>query len=355
MTWDGCFRTPYISFSIVFGAATLLLVKVAAGQEDLPPGVVARVNGHPISEKLVQALLQNNQEALKIDPRGGRGEEKLRRVRQGVLDELIERSLISEEAAKRKVMPLAAELDEAERNLITTFGSEESYQAFLKQNNLSREEYRQEVVRVGLCRERLAESLGREHPVTETEIKNYYEQKQDPSFQLPERVSAAHIHLDLRHDVLAARLQHDQPELKGEDLEKAIAAEKIRRKNLANDLRQQLLHGADFGQLAAKYSDDPGTKNQGGDLGTFPRRAHPHEFEEAAFNLKQPGDLSEVVEDFYGLHIIKLKEHQPARAVTLAEASPEIRARLERQNQSVSFQSWLKEAHRKAQIVKRTS
>jgi parvulin-like peptidyl-prolyl isomerase len=346
-------RPPQIILSS-FGIATLVLARVALGHETLPSDAIASVNGHVIPEKLFSSLVRNNREVFRVDS-DKENAGKLKRVRQAVLEELIERALIIEEAVKRKVLPSPLEIDEAEKKLITTFGGEEHYRVFLKENNLSQKDYRQEVVLPALARERLIQCLGRELPVKEEDVTVYYRtHNNDSDFQFPERVSAAHIHVDMRPEILAARLQHDQPELKGEALEKAIATEKIRRRQLADDLRTQLLAGADFAQLAAKYSDDPGTKNQGGDLGFFPRRAHPHEFEEAAFNLKQPGDLSEVTEDFYGLHIIKLKEHQAAHVITLAEAASEIRVRLERQNQNVSYQSWLKEARQKAHVVTRT-
>jgi foldase protein PrsA len=326
----------------------------AAKKTTLPADAAASVNGYVISAKLFSTLLKNDQETLRIDPQTTAGKEKLKRTKTAVLDGLIERMLIVQEAEKRGVAPAEAEVDQAEKKVLSTFGGEERYRDFLAENGLSREEYRKEVVRAALCRERLAQTLGQEKPVTEAEIKSYYDaHRSEPAFQMPERVSAAHINIDTRHDVLAARLQHDQPALTGEELEKAITDEKTRRGKLASDLRQQLLAGADFAELAAKYSDDPGTRNQGGDLGAFPRRAHPHEFEEAAFGLKQPGDLSAVVEDFYGLHIIKLKEHQSAHAVTMAEATPEIRARLERQHDAENFQAWLKKAHSQASILTR--
>ena len=347
-------KCPIKSQIAVISLSILLWAGFVTAKQALPRDAVASVNGHVISQKVFSSLLKNNKEALRIDSKVKGGAEKLRQVRKAVLDELIERRLIAEEATKRGVAPSTAELNDTEKKLIKTFGGDEAYGRFLEQNGLSSEEYRQEVLRPALCRERLAQALGKQNPVTDGEIGAYYEaHRNEPAFQLPDRVSAAHIHIDTRHDVLAARLQHDQPMLAGAELEKAIAAEKMRRGKLASDLRQQLLAGADFAALAAKYSDDPGTRYQGGDLGPFPRRAHPHEFEEAAFNLKQPGDLSEVVEDFYGLHIIKLKEHQPAHAVAVADATPEIRARLQRQREAENFKAWLKEARKKADIITR--
>lgn len=75
----------------------------------------------------------------------------------------------------------------------------------------------------------------------------------------------------------------------------------------AEQLRAQLLDGADFAELAEQFSEDPGSASKGGDLGFFGRGAMVRPFEEAAFALA-PGELSEIVESPYGLHIIRVEE-----------------------------------------------
>jgi parvulin-like peptidyl-prolyl isomerase len=82
----------------------------------------------------------------------------------------------------------------------------------------------------------------------------------------------------------------------------------------ANDLLTQLQGGADFAQLAAQYSTDAATKSNGGDMGWFARGAQAKALEDAAFAL-QPGQLSDVVQDATGYHIIQVLERDPARAI----------------------------------------
>jgi len=70
--------------------------------------------------------------------------------------------------------------------------------------------------------------------------------------------------------------------------------------------------GADFAALAQANSDDPGSAARGGDLGFFAKGRMTPDFEAAAFALKQPGDLSDVVKTEFGFHVIRLEERKPA-------------------------------------------
>ncbi len=77
-------------------------------------------------------------------------------------------------------------------------------------------------------------------------------------------------------------------------------------------LEQARQPGADFAALAQANSDDPGSAARGGDLGFFGRGRMTKDFETAAFALKQPGDLSDVVKTEFGYHVIRLEERKPA-------------------------------------------
>ncbi len=74
-------------------------------------------------------------------------------------------------------------------------------------------------------------------------------------------------------------------------------------------LRERILAGEDFGSLATKYSDDPGSARKAGDLGLQKRGTFVPEFEAAAYNLEE-GELSEIIETPFGFHLMELLERR---------------------------------------------
>lgn len=92
----------------------------------------------------------------------------------------------------------------------------------------------------------------------------------------------------------------------------------------AQALLHRLQQGADFAELARQESADLSSAARGGDLGFFPRGKMVREFEDAAFALQNPGDLSEVVESGFGLHIIRLHERRDAVKKPFEEVREEL-------------------------------
>ena len=111
---------------------------------------------------------------------------------------------------------------------------------------------------------------------------------------------------DKRERIPEIRVSHILASFKTDSakIDTAAALKKI------EDIKKQLDNGADFAELAKKYSDDPSSKTNNGDLGFFARRTMVKEFDEAAFNLKQ-GEVSDIVKTRFGFHLIKLTDMKP--------------------------------------------
>src|SRR5947209_1856724 len=99
--------------------------------------------------------------------------------------------------------------------------------------------------------------------------------------------------------------------------------EEIRKK--AEDVLKQIKKGGKFEDLAKKYSEDPGSKDKGGDLNWITQGQTVPEFEKAAFSLNA-GQISDLVKSQYGFHIIKVVEKETAHTKPFEEVKDSLRA-----------------------------
>lgn len=148
--------------------------------------------------------------------------------------------------------------------------------------------------------------------VADSEIKAWYDGHKD-RYQQPEERRASHIL------IASEKLGKDKARAKAEE----VLAE-VQKKPAA------------FGELAKKYSDDPGSAAQGGDLGFFGRGMMVKPFEDAAFGMKE-GETSGIVESDYGFHIIRLATVRAAKEKPLAEVRGEIESELKASAASRKF------------------
>jgi peptidyl-prolyl cis-trans isomerase C len=312
------------------------------------PATVATVNDRPISTRLYEMYLKNGREELGLDPKTEEGRTKIDQLREGIVSEMIDRTLITQEAERRGISIPPEKMKEAEQRTIQQFGGDQKYDAYLAEHHLTRDEYA-EVIKSELYGELMRAELSKGITVTDEEIKKYYEaHRAEPQFQQPELVTASHILINARSNLIAQQLQREK-NLSGEALSKAAREELEKRRKLAEDLRRKAAAGADFAALARQHSEDPSSREQGGSLGTFARNSHTSSFDEAAFAL-QPGKVSAVVQTEYGFHVIKVTAREAARAQTLSEATPEIRRRIMAEREAVRLTESLKEMRRKARV-----
>jgi peptidyl-prolyl cis-trans isomerase D len=153
--------------------------------------------------------------------------------------------------------------------------------------------------------------------VSSQELQSYYDQHKD-QYRVPEEVKVAHILI--KTPAAGADGKADE---KG--------AEEARKK--AEDVLKQLKAGAKLEDLAKKYSDDPGSAKQGGELGWIGRGRTVPEFEKAAFSQAK-GQTSDLVKSSYGFHIIRTEDKHDAHLKTLDEVKGEIEPLIRQQRAS---------------------
>jgi peptidyl-prolyl cis-trans isomerase C len=148
---------------------------------------------------------------------------------------------------------------------------------------------------------------------SDEEAKKFYDE--NPSkFEQPEMVRASHVLISTRDNATNSELSEEK---------------KKEKRKLAEDILKRARAGEDFAKLAKDYSDDPGSKDKGGEY-TFPRGQMVPEFETAAFSLKT-NEVSDIVTTQFGYHIIKLSEKMPAKKMELAKVSSDIKDYLSQQ------------------------
>ena len=118
----------------------------------------------------------------------------------------------------------------------------------------------------------------------------------------------------------------------------------------AQKVRQELVNGGDWTQLAADYSDDTGTKESGGDLGTVSKGQMVPEFEESVFSLAKD-EISQPIKTTYGYHIIQVTGITEAKQYTLDEVKEDISSILVSDKQGEVWREWLAQTKTELQVV----
>jgi peptidyl-prolyl cis-trans isomerase D len=187
-----------------------------------------------------------------------------------------------------------------------------------------------------------ADSFRSQVTATDAEISSYFDAHK-ADFKIPEKRKIRYLLVDL--DAIRAKTvvpAADIERLYNNNIDQYSTPEQIRASHIllktegkddaavkarAEDILKQLKGGADFAELAKKYSEDDGSKKNGGDLDFFGRGRMVPEFEQVAFSL-EPGQLSDVIKSSFGYHIIKVVDKKPGTTKTLAEVRPQLNDQL---------------------------
>jgi peptidyl-prolyl cis-trans isomerase C len=182
-------------------------------------------------------------------------------------------------------------------NLLKRFGSPEAFDRQLKVVGLTMADWRAKSLQDAVAAAALKRALYVEIPGTE--VTNFF--KGHPSdFEEPEKVHVRHLLIMTIDPATKEPLPDDQITSK---------------RKIIDGLLVRARAGEDFADLARQYSEDPGSKDTGGEY-TFAHGQMVPEFETAAFALTN-NQVSEVVKTQYGFHIIKLLDRTPARTLDL--------------------------------------
>jgi len=162
-------------------------------------------------------------------------------------------------------------------------GSDESFQRQLSAMNFTTEQFDAQVMERAICEEVVDRELRSHVNITDEQLKKFYDENGE-QFERPETVRAAHILLSTRDASTGQEMSEETKKEKRQQIEKILERAK---------------KGEEFAALAREYSDDPGSKNAGGEY-TFARGQFRNpEFESAAFALKT-NEISGVVTTAFG-------------------------------------------------------
>jgi len=219
---------------------------------------------------------------------------------KAILNDIIIDKILVKDSEKQEVTD--ADVDEYFKKFTAQFQSEDQMNAEIKQAGQSLDKIKANI-RASLKQQKWIESqIAGKDTVTDADAQAFYDKHPD-YFKVPDTVRASHILIAL-------------PE--GAKPEEVTAKEKK-----AKELAAQAKKGDDFAKLAKENSEDPGSKENGGDLDFFSRDRMVPEFADAAFKMNK-GDISDPVKTQFGFHIIKVTDKKDARTVPFAEVKEKI-------------------------------
>lgn len=248
---------------------------------------------------------------------------------QQAADSLIVRRLLSEAADKAQVPVLTQEIATAVENVRRQIPTNTTLEAVLLKRNVSDAEFRSSIA-ASLKVTKLVQQKAQLVPVaTDADIKQFV-QENPRLLQVPENVRV--------RTILVAILPSDD-----------AAARKVK-KTRAENIRKQLLNGADFAKLAMTMSDDP-SRARGGQLPPLQRGVVPDKtFENAAF--AQPvGGVGPVLETQYGYVLLQVQQHTPAGAIKLDDVKERVRTLVTEQKRQAAVQAYISSLRTMAKIT----
>ncbi len=294
-----------------------------------PDAVIAKgknveIKRSQLEDEVMHLRARAAAQGQKINP------EQMPLYEQGLLEDLIRiqilraKATVDDKAAATKMA--AKKMEDA----VTQLGSSEALDRQLKAVDLSRQDLLSKWTDAATAENVLKRELS--ITVTDEDVKKFYDE--NPSrFEQPEMVRASHILLMTIDPKTKAELSKELKEAKHKQIE---------------DILKRARAGEDFAKLAKEFSEDPGSKDNGGEY-KFPRGQMVPEFEAAAFSLNT-NQISDIVTTQYGYHIIKLSEKIPAKKIELAAVADRVKQSLLDQAIQKQFATYYAKVKKEAKV-----
>ncbi len=226
-------------------------------------------------------------------------------IRRDALERLIDDQLLSQQATELKLTVSNDEIDRAIAQIKHEYNlSDSQLKDEIVKQGLSMAAYRMNTKREILKYRVLNIAVGSKINVGDSEVQSYYDRHMKSANV---QVRASHIFITIP-----------------EDADNAMVME---REKMAKALLARAQKGEDFAKLAREYSEDAGTRAEGGDLGFIGRDILPKPMEELMFSMRV-GDIRGPVRAGGGFHIIKLVDKRAKKPKPFAEVQDDIRIRL---------------------------
>ena len=288
------------------------------------PAIVARVNG----ETIERWEFENAVKRVEARAGGPVPPEKRDEVLRDVLDQLVAYHLLAQESRARKMEVSDKDVETRLAEIRQSFANEDAFKQGLAAQGLSSDQLRTQT-RTGLEVAKVIDvEVTSKVAVQDAEVNAFYQQNLE-RFKQGDSVHASHILIGVPQD--------------------ATPAQKADAKAKAQAALKQVRGGADFSIVAKAQSQDPGSAQNGGDLGFFPKGQMNPQFEDAAFKLKA-GAVSPVVETPFGFHIIKVHERRGPRTAPFTEVSGQIKDFLMQSQREQKLEQFVEQVKGKAKI-----
>ncbi len=247
--------------------------------------VAATVNGQPIYEVQLKPLVDKELKKLKKFAKRSDGPDVIKRLQKKALATLIDAKLVHQESQKLVIEDFDEKIQQSVDDIKKIRRTPEGFEQFLKSKNLTVERLKESLKTRVRLDEYLKQQGVKDPEIPEERIKEFYDSNPN-NYAVEEAVKVSHVLIKV-----------------------ADAEQKEEAREKAEKIRQEILDGKDFAEMAKEHSAC-NSASGGGDLRYVKKGFMPKEFESVAFAMEE-GAVSEVVETKFGFHIIKLFEKRP--------------------------------------------